>query len=165
MDTTHIHLLLNHVPILGSFFGFLLLVVGLIMKNRVLERAALVTLIVTCLVGIPAFLSGEGAEERVEHLGDVSESYIEQHEEMATIAFWMMNITGVTALLTFALSLVKGSRNPRLTLITMLLAIVTFGTMVATGNYGGQIRHSELREGAPVQEIQSTPDHDEAMDD
>lgn len=149
MSATHIHLLLNHIPILGSFFGFCLLVSGLILKNRVLERAALMTLIVTGLAGIPVFLSGEGAEERVEHLEGVSESYIEQHEEMAGIAFWLMDITAVMALLTLAISLVKGGRNLRLTLITVLFAMLTFGTMVITGNYGGQIRHNELRENTP----------------
>jgi hypothetical protein len=68
MDATHVHLLTNHIPILGSFFTFALLMVGMLIKNRTVEIVALSTLLVVTLGTVPAYLSGEEAEHAVEHM-------------------------------------------------------------------------------------------------
>lgn len=145
MDATHLHLLLNHLPILGTLFGICLLIYGLLGKNKSLENAGLITLVIITLLTIPAFLTGEGAEETVEHLQDVSEPYIEAHEDLAGVAFWLMMATGVMALFTFFVSTMRNNRNIILKIITVLLAVGTFVIMIMVGNYGGKIRHSELR--------------------
>lgn len=155
MDLTHLHLLLNHFPILGTLFGFCLLAYGLIRSNKTLENAGLVTFIIITLITIPAFMTGEEAEETVESLQGVSEYYIEQHEEIAEIALWLMVSTGSLALLTFIVSKIKDNRALILKTITVFLAAGTFGLMTAVGNYGGKIRHNELREKAIYQTNQN----------
>lgn len=39
MNGAHLHLLLNHLPILGSLFGFVLLLVALARRQPLLVRA------------------------------------------------------------------------------------------------------------------------------
>lgn len=58
MTAVHVHLLLNHIPILGVLFGLLLLIYGTVKKTEEIERAGLVTFIVVALITAPVFFSG-----------------------------------------------------------------------------------------------------------
>ena len=169
MDSTHLHFLLNHFPILGTLFGFCLLAYGLLRKNISLENAGLVTLVIITVLTIPVFLTGEGAEETVEHLQGVSEYYIEQHEEAAELALWLMITTGALALIALVISLIRKSRGILLKIIVLLFAAGTLGVMVLVGSYGGKIRHSELRDKVSNQVDNNTGgaeyDHDEDDDE
>ena len=68
MDSTHIHLVLTHFPIVGILLGIAILASGLIIKNKVLKNTAFVTFILMAIVAIPVFLTGEAAEETVEKI-------------------------------------------------------------------------------------------------
>lgn len=68
MNTTHIHLLLNHVAILGALFSVILLLAGMFIKSDILKKTALLGFVLAALASIPVFLTGEPAEESVEHL-------------------------------------------------------------------------------------------------
>lgn len=138
MEATQLHLLLNHVPVLGTLFGLCLLTFGLLRHNRSLEKAAYVTLFVVSLIAIPAFKTGEEAEETVEHLPGVSHSVVHEHEEWAEKAIWVMAVTGFLSLV----SLIRTGKVLRT--LTFLSAVATFVLMVITGNHGGKIMHHEL---------------------
>jgi len=158
MDATHIHLMLNHFPILGTLFGLCLLIYGMYAKNRSIENAALVTLVVVAFLTIPVFKSGDEAEHAVEELAGVSEHYLEEHEELAERGMWFMMTTGLLALVSLILPGAKEKLKKMFRIATLVLATVTFIVMVDIGNHGGKIRHSELIDGAQ----QSTEhDHDE----
>lgn len=146
MDPSHIHLLLNHVPILGTIFGTILLTYGFVKRNRVFENTGLVTVIIVALLTIPTFLSGEIAEESVEDIVGISETLIEKHEDIASVGLWIMIATGILALYTM-IQTRKTGRNIFL-FITLVLSIVTFAIMTIVGNSGGKIRHSQLRDSA-----------------
>ncbi len=145
MDATHIHLLLNHVPILGTLFAFCLLAYGMLRKNTAIQQAALGALVIVAIICIPVAKSGDEAEHDVEELVGISEHYLEEHEELGEKALWAMLATGAMALLTLFLSRSNPSRRKPLTAATLIFAIITFGIMVQVGNHGGKIRHSELR--------------------
>ncbi len=54
-------------------------------------------------------------------------------------------MTGLSALVTLILSL-KGSEKQRaFGFLTLSLSLVTTGVLVLTANYGGKIRHTEIR--------------------
>jgi hypothetical protein len=74
---------LNHIPILGTVLGFLLLSVAVARKSGELKRVSLAVFVITAVVALPVYFTGEPAEEIVEHLPGVSESLIERHEEAA----------------------------------------------------------------------------------
>lgn len=144
MNSAHIHLLLNHIPILGSAFGILLLIYGIFAKNRSLVNAAFVTFVITALFAIPVFLTGEHAEESVENIAGVSETIIETHEESAELALWVMEALGILSLITLFLQKAEHSLAKTFTTISLLLSLITFGLMAKVGYEGGKIRHTEL---------------------
>ena len=161
MDTVHIHLLLNHVPILGVLFGSLVLLYGVLRRSEDGVRIGLATLVLAALFAIPVYLTGEGAEEAVEGLPGVSEALIGEHEEAAEAGFIGTGVLGVLA----ALALVAGWRgSARVGPLRWTVAaggLVAFGWLAYVGSQGGQIRHTEIRgdfgaggtsraEGAPV---------------
>jgi len=145
MDATHLHLILTHFPIVGTIIGIGILIYGQILKKIEIQKVALVTFIVMALLTIPVFLTGEEAAETVENIAGVSEQLIENHEELAEKAIWVMGLLGVLSLISLVAILKKVSFSKTLTLITLIVSIVTFGLFAQVGNLGGQIRHSEIR--------------------
>lgn len=165
MDTAHLHLLLNHVPILGSFFGMIILGYGLLRKNQSLISAGLVTFVITGLVAIPAFFTGEAAEEVVENIAGISESAIELHEEVAEVALWLTIALAGVSLVVFGVQYFKNSLKG-LGIIPLILSVVVFSTMAYVGYLGGQIRHTELGSlSSPSIIIMNSNQHEEDNDD
>ncbi len=148
MNATHLHLLLNHVPVLGPVFALGLLAFGIWRKSADLQKAALGAFVIAALIAIPAYLTGEPAEESIESLPGVLEVLIENHETAASFAFGGIVALGVIAIL--GLFLFRGRKNispPFMTL--MLMGAITVSALMAwTANLGGQIRHTEIRPNA-----------------
>lgn len=145
MNLTHVHLLLNHIPVIGVGFALLLLVASLLKKSDDLKRASLWLFILSALVALPTYFTGEPAEETVERLPGVSHAIIESHEEAALFALLAIEVLGVLALA--ALFLYRRSENLArlLVLASLVVALVAGGLMGWTANLGGQIRHTEIR--------------------
>ncbi len=141
MNYAHIHLILNHVPVLGTVFGLLILTYGLNRKSEEVLKVGLIVFVGAALVTIPVYLTGEPAEEIVEHLAGVSENIIEQHEDWALYALVLMEITGVLALLN--LFAFRRSFSKMLLTAALLSSIIAFGLIFWTANLGGKIRHTE----------------------
>lgn len=148
MNDAHLHLLLNHYPIIGTMFGVLFLGYGLLAKNKSILHAGLLTLFLMALLAIPTQLTGEGAEEIVEELG-VDHDVIHEHEEAAELAIWFMAGLGVLALITLLISRRTSGRDTVLRglyVATLILSVLVFVMMARVGSLGGEIRHTELRE-------------------
>ena len=118
------------------------------------------------LLTIPVFLTGEEAEESVEHLAGVSENIIEEHEELAEKAIWLMGLLGVFSLASFYAIVKKLSFSRTVILITLLISLATLGLFAQVGNLGGQIRHTEIRDGnGSFEERDSRREFEEDDDD
>lgn len=145
LNSAHIHLLLNHLPIIGTLFGFFLLAAALVRKSDELKRAGLVTFILTALITIPVYLTGDPTAGIVEKLPGVSLPLIEQHDNAATVSFAAVAILGIVAL--FGLWRYRRTAFLPNTFVMAVLAmsIIVSGLMIWTGTLGGQIRHTEVR--------------------
>jgi len=62
MDLVHLHLMLNHAPVLGVIFGFLVLLAGTVSRSKAIAGVGLGLLIVAGILAIPVYLTGEPAE-------------------------------------------------------------------------------------------------------
>ncbi|OZC01424.1 DUF2231 domain-containing protein [Rubricoccus marinus] len=147
MDATHLHLIVNHVPILGTLFALILGVYGAARRQPDVVRMALMALVVVGVASVVATRSGEGAEETVEHLPGVSERIIHEHEEAAEVANY-----GAIALAVLALGVLVWRRRETdigraPSVVVLVGAALVFGLMARAGNLGGQIRHTEIRDG------------------
>ena len=148
MNEAHLHLLLNHFPIIGTLFGVVFLGYGLFAKNKSILHAGLLILFLMALLAIPTQLTGGGAEEIVERLG-VDHDVIHEHEEAAEVAIWFMAGLGVLSLVTLLISRRTSGRDSVLRILyiaTLVFSVVVFVMMARVGNLGGEIRHTEVRD-------------------
>ena len=147
LNGAQIHLFLNHVPVIGSLGILLILLVGLARRRDEFTRLALGLALLTALVTIPVFRSGEPAESRIEHMPGVTEQWIAPHEDMAKLALGAMLLFG--ALAAFALGTARAGRPLAgwVTPAALVLALATSGLMAVTAHRGGMVRHLELRPG------------------
>jgi uncharacterized membrane protein len=149
MNPAHLHLALNHVPVLGALFALGLLAWGLLRRDDSVQRTALSAFVLVALAAIPVYLTGEPAEEVVERLAGVAEPAIEAHEDAALAALIGIELLGVVAL---AGLLARATRASRMIVRAVLvLALGAAGLMARTANLGGQIRHAEVRDGGVEQ--------------
>ncbi len=158
VNVAHLHLVLNHFPIIGVILVLPWLAFALLLKNISILRASLITLVAISLITIPVYLSGEGAEDIVEKLPGVSETYIESHEEMAVFALSLTLATGFIAFITLVLSIKGSEKNRTFGFITLVLSLITAGVLVLTANYGGKIRHTEIRDNGQAIKIYEDDD-------
>lgn len=172
MDSTHLHLLLNHFPVVGTIIGTGVMAYGYFTKSGATQKAALMIWVFMAVLAIPVFLTGEPAEEKVEDLPGVSEAMIHAHEEAAELAVWVMGALGVLSLVTLLIPANKEKSSATMIGIAFALSLVTFGLMARTGYLGGQIRHTEIRNGVaattgeqPETAVQPNTEAGEAKDD
>jgi hypothetical protein len=148
MNWAHLHLALNHVPVVGLPIVLLLLAWAMVKRSAEIMKAAFGLLILLAVVTVVVQVTGEPAEELVEGLPGVVDSMVEAHEESALLGTIGVVVVGVAAL--FGLWRLQAGRIvPRWYSSVVLIAGITVaGMMVWIANLGGQIRHSEIRPGA-----------------
>jgi len=149
MNATHLHLMLNHLPVLGTAFGLGLLVFGLWRRSNELKKVALGVFVLAALATVPVYLTGEPAEDGVKSLPGVSHAFMEEHEDAAGAAFTGVAVLGVAAFV----GLIVYRRGRALpvwfSVSSVVAALLVSGLMGWAATLGGQIRHSEIRSGGP----------------
>lgn len=145
MSPVHLHLLLNHVSVLGTAFACLILIYGLLRGKEEVRKVALGILVIVALITPVVFFSGENSEEVVEHISGIKETSIEAHEEAAEGAYVTIEILGVLALAQLILYKFPAlsKLRDRAALATVSLAVVAFLWVAYAGYLGGKIRHGE----------------------
>ncbi len=142
MNLTHVHLLLNHAPVFGIFFTFILLGIGILRRNSTLKFTALIIAVVASLATLPVMLTGEEAEDAVENIAGVTEASIHEHEEAAEFASWAMYAVGAVA--AGALLMRKNeTMYGKLAAAALVLSAVNFVAIARTAYLGGYIRHAQ----------------------
>ena len=132
---------------MGSLFAAVLLGAGLLRRSLDLTRAGLVAVLAAGLLCLPAQLTGEGAAAIARQLPRTSRALIQNHAEAAELGFWALETAAALAL--FGLLLLK-TASPKarlLAVLTLAATVLSFGLLARAGNLGGQIRHTEIREG------------------
>lgn len=145
MNTAHWHLILNHVPVVGIIIGVLILVAGFVLKNITIRQTALGVFVFAALFAVPAYLTGEGAEEVVEKMPGVTEAAIESHEDIGKVFLIMAITLGLLSLFTFFAGLRKVRMAAGMYILVLLVAIITGVFAKQLGTSGGEIRHTEIR--------------------
>ena len=158
MSIVHLHLILNHVPVIGMGFALLILGVAAWRRNDGMGRLGLVVMVGLSIVTAAVFLTGEPAEEAVEDVAGVSGAMIHPHEEAAEAALIVTGIAGVMALV--ALGAYRRRALPRwLTGAAFTAALVSTTMLGWAANLGGQIRHTELGGTASASSGEESDDH------
>ena len=147
MNGAHWHLAVNHLPIIFPIVGVIIMITGLVSKSEAVKRTAFMIFILGALSAITAMSTGEGAEEVVEKISGVTENYIENHEETAEIFALLSYILGGISLLGLWASFKQKSFSSIISIATLVFAFVVLFFAKQTGTTGGEIRHTEIRDG------------------
>jgi len=144
MNAPHLHLILNHVPTIGTTIAIGLLLLGLLRRQEALTRVSLEVFFVITLMTLPAYLSGLATSMQLETMPDVSVEAIRKHHDGALAAFALMLVTGFVAWLGLW-QWRRVNRPSTVNLVSVLvLAVLTLATMAGTATMGGEIRHPEM---------------------
>lgn len=145
MNQAHLHMVFNHFPIIGLFFGIGILAFGIIKKQTILVNTAYVIFIFCMIMAKATMMTGEGAEEIVEELG-VSHEIIHEHEEIAETFMKVLYGLGILSILGLVVNLKKHSKAAIVSYVVLVLAIGSAILSKNVGTSGGEIRHTEIRE-------------------
>jgi uncharacterized membrane protein len=145
MNWAHVHLMINHFPVVGVLGAILLLVYSLVRKSDEVKMVSFGLFVLIALMTLAVFFTGQAAADAVKKLPGVTEAYIGRHEEMADVAVVLMETLGVAALAGLIFLRRSGAIPKWIVVIVLLLSLVTAAVVGLTANLGGQIRHTEIR--------------------
>lgn len=145
MDAAHIHLVVNHIPILFTPLALIILIWGWMRDVKSYVRLSMWGFIIAGVFAYIAFQSGEGAEEIVEGVIASGEQFIHDHEEWAEWSLWGSLILGVLSIAGLYVDTYLQKLKKTLLVGIIILSSFNSGILAYTAYLGGQIRHSEIR--------------------
>ena len=151
MNNAHIHLVLNHLPIIFPIVGTIIILIGIFTKSEVSKRNAYIIFILGAIASIAAMATGESAEEAVENLPGVAENLIKTHEEAAELFAALSYFLGGISLIALISNVKNFGINKFIHILVLILAVATLYFAQEAGRTGGEIRHTEIRSGATFQ--------------
>ena len=144
MNSVHWHLVVVHVPVVGLFFTFALLVCAHVTKQEILYKISYSFAICCAVFAVLAYISGPLAYEAQV---DLDKKYVDPHAILGKISFMAMIILGVVALSAIAqyVQQEQPSTLHRYVILFMIIALIYL--LCWTANTGGAIRHIPIRGG------------------
>lgn len=144
LNWAHVHIAINHLPVIGLIVLIALFGLGMWRKSRELEWASLEMFVALALLTLPIYLTGSPASKQLQALG-VSRETIHPHSEAADFALAGIEVLGALSLG----ALIKFRGQPliptRIAAGLLALAVVVLAMMARTANLGGKIRHPEIQ--------------------
>lgn len=159
MNDAHLHLVVNHFPIIGTIFGFGIVVAGLIFKNNSVKNVAYILFIVAAIFAAFSMGTGEGAEELVEKMPNVGKQIIHEHEELAERLALVLYTLGVISLLGLYTNFKNHIKSKLISYLALAIAAVGVFLAQQVGTSGGEVRHTEIRTNANTNSV-SNPENE-----
>lgn len=144
MQPAHYHLLFNHLPIIIPFVGLFVMALSFVFRSDTIVRTAYAILILGAIGTLPAFFTGETAEDAIRRLPGISKSLIHEHEEIAETFAILCYVLGGLSLFGLWANWKKMTFAGPIRLATMALCLVVLFMSYRTGYSGGEIRHPEI---------------------
>jgi len=148
---SHIHIILNHFPTVGFVIGLFFFITGLVTKNVVMERSALVVFVACAVLGASTYVTGASAMWALTSppipapLGPISQALINAHRDFALLTLFGLAFTGATAWMELYRYRYQKKFSQTALYIVLAFAVITLLIMAETGHRGGLINHPEIR--------------------
>ena len=149
-NLAHLHLLLNHVPTVGSVVALGLLLLALVRRSEHLTHVGLEVLFVIAVLTLPVYISGVAAHDKLRDQPGISDTSIRVHHDAALAGFTVVELAGFVAWIALWQSRRRGRAAPGVLPAVMVLSIVALALMARAANLGGDIRHPEIRTDVPA---------------
>lgn len=145
LSWTHVHLLLNHFPIIGAIAALIIFIVGAIRQSRPVKQTSYWIFFLMALLAIPVYYSGTQAYAMVESLPEIPEAQIHRHREVAEWSFIGLEIIGALSLMGILIARRDKLAPSWCNATFLVVAIAATGLVSWAGLHGGTIRHTEVR--------------------
>lgn len=145
MDLTHVHLFLNHIPIVGSVMVLVFLGYALFTKKSDQIKMSFWFLFIIAVILIPVYLTGEPAELAIEKPLGLPEEIIDRHEEAALISLVIVELIGAVSLIGLYINRKMKTIPLWFSIMMFILSLIMVISFARTATFGGEIRHSEIR--------------------
>jgi len=148
MNSAHLHLMFNHLPMVGLGFAILLNFFAVFGKNPEIKKLSCIFYILIGLLSILPIVTGDGAGEIVKTYPGIINDEIEYHETWGYIFFYGVLATGALAIVALWFS----GKNPvlmkKLNILMLILSLLVLIPTYQAGLTGGIIRHTEIEQGS-----------------
>jgi hypothetical protein len=144
MNGAYLHLVINHIPVVGVPFAFFLLLFGLIRRSRPLVQAGFVTLIVMGVLAYPVVKTGGMAAHVLRGVPGILHDRVHEHAEAADFGFWGSLIFGIFSLAGFWVTTKTQEVSKTWTIIALIGSLWLSTVMARVAHLGGLIRHPEI---------------------
>ena len=145
MNVAQLHLLLNHVPTIGSVVVLGLLLLAFARRNEHLTHAGLEVLFVIAVLTLPAYVTGVAAQQQLRERPDVVVDAIRMHHDAALLGFTVTEFAGFLAWVALWQTRRRGRAARGLVPAVILLLLVAVALTGRAATLGGEIRHPEIR--------------------
>ena len=163
LNLAHLHLLLNHVPTLGTVVALGLLGLAFIRRDEPLKRVGLEVLFVVAVVTLPVYMTGVAAHQTLRKMPEVSDTAIRIHQDAALAGFTVTEFAGFVAWLALWQTRRRTRPMPGLVPAATMLGIVALAIMARAANLGGEIRHPEILAGVTAAVPAAAEDPDQYL--
>ena len=144
MSNIHLHLILNHIPVITTFLSFIVTSWGFFANNSDIKKVGLTGYIISGILIIPVFLSGSASENMVKMIPEISTVFLYEHQEAAYLTLLLTGILGLLGILGYIMELFKINFSKVFIPVLLIYSFVTIASMTYTAYLGGNIRHTEL---------------------
>ncbi|EKE28615.1 MAG: hypothetical protein ACD_3C00037G0006 [uncultured bacterium (gcode 4)] len=141
-NDAHLHLLINHFPIIGTVFGLWLIIFWIYAKNKSIINAAYVFFIISSLTGFVAFYTWGLAANVVVDLEWVSRQALRTHSEVANIVIYGIHLLWIISLFWLYINY-KKKRDYLAKYVLVIAIIMTVATSYLWHTWW-LIRHTEI---------------------
>ncbi|MBE2203955.1 MAG: hypothetical protein IAE94_06435 [Chthoniobacterales bacterium] len=140
------HVLINHLPIIGTAMGLLALVVAFITRKRAAFVPALIIVMVAGASAWPVYETGSAAYKPIRRIADdAGIDWLDTHMDRADQATWAFYAMAGLATLALVLPWKWPRSAVSLSVLTALAAVACLFVAAWIAEAGGRVRHPEFR--------------------
>jgi hypothetical protein len=150
MSSAHLHILLNHFPVIGTALAAFVLFYGFFKRSDEIKKLSLILMVITSLATIPVYLTGDTAAGAVVGIEGVNEDFIDPHEDFAFYSFIASDVIGGLAILTLFIYRKPKHLPMGVAALFFVLMLALNGMMAWTAHLGGLINHTEIMGESPL---------------
>ena len=150
MNGAHLHLALNHFPVVALSLALLFLLFAWMRRHAASARSGLFILVACGLMGLAAFFTGEPAEDTLKLHSKDDRHRIHEHEEAGELAIWVIEAAALLSVFTLWRSRRSDGLRRVWILGALFLNVAALAVVARTNLLGGEISHPEIRGQAEV---------------
>ncbi len=145
MNEAHLHMVVNHFPIIGTILAIGILIAGVVLKNNTVRNTSYFIFIIAAIFGGLSMGTGEGAEGIVKDMPTVGWEIIHEHEELAEKLAILLYVLGALSAVALYLDFKKNAKEKLVSFFILGIGIISLFIVQKVGTSGGEIRHTEIR--------------------